>query len=173
MFFTAVNPMDDDQSMEETRCDLAKPRIAPYKNTWTPHQNTVYWCNLKLAQKRGLQFYQTRHTQSFSTNHAVCMKIKEELYHKVCSTPRLPRVLLKADSHSGQQDHRDQDVRTSCDEPSESKSYGKPGTTPLATEFLAYHFRPLNSRIQHVKTRSRSCSRSSRTTSTRNPSFRT
>ena len=23
-------------------------------------QNTVYWCSLKLAQKRGLQFYQTR-----------------------------------------------------------------------------------------------------------------
>ena len=34
VFFTAVNPMDDDQSMEETRCDLAKPTIAPYKNTW-------------------------------------------------------------------------------------------------------------------------------------------
>ena len=23
-------------------------------------KNTVYWCNLKLAQKKGLQFYQTR-----------------------------------------------------------------------------------------------------------------
>ena len=31
MFFTAVNPMDDDQSMEEVRCDLDKPRITPYK----------------------------------------------------------------------------------------------------------------------------------------------
>ena len=45
----------------------------------------------------------------------------------------------------------------------------KPGTTLLTTEFLAYHFRQLNNKIQHVKTRSRS----SRTTSTRNPSFRT
>ena len=60
VFFAAVNPMDDDQSMEEIRCDLDKPRIAPYKNTWRPHQNKVYWCNLKLAQKNGLQFYQTR-----------------------------------------------------------------------------------------------------------------
>ena len=24
------------------------------------HQNTVYWCNLKLAKEKGLQFYQTR-----------------------------------------------------------------------------------------------------------------
>ena len=28
VFFTAVNPMADDQSMEEIRCDLNKPRIA-------------------------------------------------------------------------------------------------------------------------------------------------
>ena len=36
VFFTAVNPMDDDQNMEEIRCDLDKPRMAPYKNTWRP-----------------------------------------------------------------------------------------------------------------------------------------
>ena len=53
VFSTAVNPMDDDQSMEEIRCDLDKPRIAPYKNSWRPHKNTVYWCKLKLAQKKG------------------------------------------------------------------------------------------------------------------------
>ena len=33
VFFTSVNPMDDDQSMEEQQCDLDKARIAPYKNT--------------------------------------------------------------------------------------------------------------------------------------------
>ena len=31
----------------------------------------------------------------------------------------------------------------------------KPGTTPWTTEFLAYHFRPSNSRIQLVRTWSR------------------
>ena len=31
VFFTAVNPMDDDNSMEGTPCDLDKKRIAPYK----------------------------------------------------------------------------------------------------------------------------------------------
>ena len=39
---------------------------------------------------------------------------------KVRLTPRLPRVVLKANSHSGQQD---QDARSSWDPPSESKSY--------------------------------------------------
>ena len=71
VFFTAVNTMDDDQSMEEIRCDLDKPRIAPDKNTWIPHKNTVYWCNFKLAQKTGLQFYKHDHTQSFSSTHCL------------------------------------------------------------------------------------------------------
>ena len=28
--------MEDDDGMEETPCDLTKPRIVPYKNTWKP-----------------------------------------------------------------------------------------------------------------------------------------
>ena len=43
VFFTAMNPRDDDQSVEKIRYDLEKPRIAPYKKTWRPHQNTVSW----------------------------------------------------------------------------------------------------------------------------------
>ena len=31
VFFTLVNPMEDDTGTEETPCDLTKPRIAPYK----------------------------------------------------------------------------------------------------------------------------------------------
>ena len=50
MFFTAVNPMDDTQDLEEVQYDLDKPRIAVHKNTGRAHQNTVYWCNLKLVQ---------------------------------------------------------------------------------------------------------------------------
>ena len=37
-------------------------------------------------------------------------------------TPRVPGVVLEANSHSGQQDQREQDARTSRDQPSESKS---------------------------------------------------
>ena len=50
------------------------------------------------------------------------MKTKEELYHTVYQSPRLPRVVLKPNSHSGQQDQLEQDARTSCDHPSGSKS---------------------------------------------------
>ena len=79
--------MEDDGGMGETPCDLTKPRIAPYTNTWTHFQNMLYWYHLKLAQERGLQFYQTRSHAIVLYNalpavcieKAVCMKTKEEL----------------------------------------------------------------------------------------------
>ena len=88
VFFTTVNPMEDENCMEETPCDLTKPRIVPNKNTWKPHQSTVYWCNLKLAQEKGLLFYHTRSHAIvlYDTLPAVCvekvvyMKTKDELF---------------------------------------------------------------------------------------------
>ena len=56
---------------------------------------------------------------------AVCMKTQEELYTKVRSTPRLPRVVLRANSQRGQQDQREQDARPSWEPSSASKSYGE------------------------------------------------
>ena len=72
VFFTTVKPMEDDNCMEETSCDLTKPRIVPFKNTWKPHQNTVYRCNLELAQEREREdcnFTKQGHMQLFSTTH--------------------------------------------------------------------------------------------------------
>ena len=70
VFFTAVNPMYANQDLEKVQFDLGKPRIAVFKNTWRAHQNTAYWCNLKLAQRKGLQFYQTRsHAIALSTDY--------------------------------------------------------------------------------------------------------
>ena len=53
-----------------------KPRTAMHMNTWRIHPNTVYWCNLKLAQKKGLQFYQRRSNAItlFSTAPAICIE---------------------------------------------------------------------------------------------------
>ena len=54
---------------------MTQPRIAVFKNNWKRHQNTVYGCNMRVAQSQGLQFYQTR--SSFTTPYlrekaAVC-----------------------------------------------------------------------------------------------------
>ena len=81
--------MEDGNSMGETPRDLTKPRINPYKNTWKRLQNTVYWCNLKLAQQKGLHFDHTR-------SHAVV------LYRETCSNimdNRISGVPLSAVEH--------------------------------------------------------------------------
>ena len=120
-------PLEYDNGMGETPCELTKPRIAP--NNF----KIRYWCKKKLAQQRGMQFYQTRSHAMVLCNtlpaicieKALCVKTQEELYQKVRLTPRLPRVVLKVNSHSGQQDLRSQDARSSWDPPNESKSYGE------------------------------------------------
>ena len=88
VFFTAVNPIDIQLDRREVEYDLDKPGIAPYKHTWRAHHNTAYWCNLKLAQRKGLRFYQTRsHAITLSDtlpatcfDKVVCIKTREKLY---------------------------------------------------------------------------------------------
>ena len=132
--------------MEEIRYDVDKPRIAAYKNTWRPHQNTVYWCNLKLAHKQGLQFYQRRSHAIVLNNtlpaicmeKAVCMKTKEELYHKANQSPRLLRVTLKPNSQSGQLYQPDKEQEN----PVTTKAYREvtvnPAAATLTIESQAY-----------------------------------
>ena len=82
------------------------------KHTWRSHHNTVFWCNLKLAQRKGLRFYQTRsHAITLSdTLRAICidkvfcMKTREELYCRIYKSPRLPRVTLVPNSQHVQKD---------------------------------------------------------------------
>ena len=111
----------------DTRKDHA---IQEYLETLS---KTVCWCNLELAQGRGLQSYQTRSHAVVLYNtllaacieKAVCMKTTDELYQKVRSTPRVPRIVLKPNSKYGQQDPEDQDARSSWEASSDSKSYGE------------------------------------------------
>ena len=67
VFFTAVNPMCD--QYKEVEYDMNNTRIAVYKNSWKIHQKIVYGCNLTVAEKRGLQFYQTRFQRNHSLQH--------------------------------------------------------------------------------------------------------
>ena len=129
VFFTAVNPMDSNQVLEEVQYDLDKPRITVYKNTWKSQQNIVYWCKLKFAQRKGLQFYQTRSHANilFNTLPAICiekvvyMKTGEELHCKEHQSPRLSRVVLAPTSQHGRQDPPNPDERKSTDHQSEER----------------------------------------------------
>ena len=64
-----------------------------------------FWCNLKLAQHRGLQFYQTGSNAVilYGTllaefiEKAICMKTKDQLHQRESVILR-PRVVLIANS---------------------------------------------------------------------------
>ena len=60
VFFLPVDPMD--KSLKDPDdIDLNVPRHAQYlHNAWKRHQDAVFWVDINLAIKKGLQFYQTR-----------------------------------------------------------------------------------------------------------------
>ena len=74
--FTAVNPMDENRFPENARYDLRKSSNCSAQKCLGNHQNTVCWCNLKLAHKRGLQFCQTQSHAIvfFDTLPAICIE---------------------------------------------------------------------------------------------------
>ena len=59
VFLTAVNPMQKSRK-DPQALDLTKPRLASYKQKWKRHQDTVYWVDIQLAQRKGLKIHQTR-----------------------------------------------------------------------------------------------------------------
>ena len=90
VFFLHVNPMNKEHKDSET-IDLEAPRLARYMHTaWKKHQNTVFWVDTKLAQKKALKFYQTRSNAIilYNTLPAYCipkairMKTGEIIYEK-------------------------------------------------------------------------------------------
>ena len=78
--------------------DLTKPRLASYKQKWKVHQDTVYWVEKQLAQRKGLKFYQTRShavilydtLPACCISKAIVIKSEEIVYEKVHVSPRLP-----------------------------------------------------------------------------------
>ena len=127
VFFTAVNPMEDNQDQEEVQHDLDKPRITVYKNTWRAQQNTVYRCNLKLVQKKIIAVLPNWITCNRSFQHtagAFCiekvhMKAGEDLYCRVHQSPRLPRVVLTPNLQCGRHHPPIPEARKSTDHHSE------------------------------------------------------
>ena len=52
VFFTSVGPMNKEHR-DPNKIDLEAPRLAWYhQKKWKKHQNTVYWVDIKLAQKK-------------------------------------------------------------------------------------------------------------------------
>ena len=97
VFFTAVNPLNKEHK-DPYELDLTIPRLASYKQKWKRHQDSVYWVDIQLAQRKGLKFYQTRCNAIilYDTLPACCiskvvvMKCEEIIDQKVFASPRPP-----------------------------------------------------------------------------------
>ena len=106
VFFLLVDPMDKTRKDPEM-IDLEAPSLAHYMHkAWKKHQNTVYSVDIKLAQKKGLKFYQTQSNAIilYDTLPACCipkaimMETGEIIYEKVYMSPRTPpQTSLKHD----------------------------------------------------------------------------
>ena len=106
VFFTAVDPMNKEHKDPE-KFKLDAPRLAWYKQkVWKKHQNTVYWADIKLAQKKGFKFYQTRSNAiilydtipAYCIPKAIMMKSGEGKYEKVCASPLPPPKISFTDN---------------------------------------------------------------------------
>ena len=100
VFFTAVNPMHKNHQ-DPIEPDLTKPRLASYKQKWKMHQDTVYWVDKQLAQRKVLKFYQTRSNAialydtlpAYCISKAIVMKSEEIIYQKVYVSLRPPPTI--------------------------------------------------------------------------------
>ena len=98
VLFTSVDSMNKEYKHPDI-IDLEAPRLARYKQkTWKKLQNTVYWVDIKLAQKKGFKFYQARSNAIILYNtlpayrmpKAIKMEAGEIIYEKVYASPRFP-----------------------------------------------------------------------------------
>ena len=104
VFFTAVKPMESKDHWQ-TEFDMTKPRVAIHiQKLGRYSRTTVYWVNLKIAQRRGLLFFQTRSNAIILYNtltpccieKKVLWKTAEVLYDQVYRSPRSPvKLTLK------------------------------------------------------------------------------
>ena len=103
VFFLLVNPMDKEHKDLET-IDLGAPRLAQYMHKeWKKHQNTVFWVDIKLAEKKGLKFLETRSNVIIFYNtlpaccipRAIKMETGEIIHEKVHESRRpSPKICL-------------------------------------------------------------------------------
>ena len=86
--------------------DLTTPRLASYEQKWKRHQDTVYWVDIQLAQRKVLKFYQTRCNAiifydtipAYCISKVVVMKSAGIIYQNVYASPRPPPKITCKDN---------------------------------------------------------------------------
>ena len=134
-----MNPLQKNHQ-DPKELDLTKPRLASYKQKWKVPQDTVYWVDIQLAQRKGLKFYQSRSNAvilydtlpAYCISKAIVMKSEEIIYEKVYVSPRPPPTISYKDHWTSD---LDSDVARS------SKDELKPNTQLSSTVRLVTKWR--------------------------------
>ena len=169
VFFTAVNRSLI--STKKSSTTWRKPRIAVHKK-WKVHQNTVYWCDLRITQSKGLQFYQTRSNAIIlhNTLPAVCiekvvnMKSGEEFFSKLYQSPELPQRMYASRIcimdvrilPNLEREHPSTILAVSTGRPVVVESTRRPVAVTLTSESKDGHIQPSNNKMTPSRNQSKS-----------------
>ena len=99
MFFTVVNPMDHQDGLGETLCDLSQAWIAPYKNTSKHFSGYSIMVQFEARSTKRTAISSNKIKRSCSPlpaefiEKAICMKTKDQLYQRESVILRL-RVVV-------------------------------------------------------------------------------
>ena len=103
VFFTAVNRLHENHQ-DPKRAWSDQNHVLHLTSKWKVHQDTVYWVDFQLAQRKRLKFYQTRSNAvilydtlpAYCVSKAIVIKSEEIIYKKVYVSPRpLPTISYK------------------------------------------------------------------------------
>ena len=68
VFFTSVNAMGKNHQ-DPIELDLTKPRLASNRQKWKVHQDTVYWVDIHLAQRKRIEVLSNNIERSHSLRY--------------------------------------------------------------------------------------------------------
>ena len=116
LFPTPLNPSGEDPKEEKPHFDFKVPQKAPHETLWKRNQDAVCWVRLKEAQDQGLQLWQTKSfaIMTYVTIPGDCIDCvtaqngDRVLFERLATTRRAPKVTLKRNWRSQQQQHEQQ-----------------------------------------------------------------
>ena len=103
VFFTPLNPFDENPDEEELHDDYTIPQKVHYHSHWERNQVAVYWIKISRAQEQGLQFWQTKSFAIITHNlvpgdcmyRVISEKRDRVLFEKLATSRPAPKVTLK------------------------------------------------------------------------------
>ena len=101
--FNTLLTRQDNKFFASELFKVIQDAIPSHRQEWKVHQNTVYWVDIQLAQRKGLKFYQTRCNAvilydtlpAYCISKAIVMKSEEIIYQKVYVSPQPPPFSTK------------------------------------------------------------------------------